>query len=147
MNKIKPCPFCGTKVGLSKIPLWQGSHGYINCFEFKIICPECGCTLTYNENDTIYRTEEEAIQNVIKAWNKRNESNIPVQPKTGRWKKMVSVYDVIEGKYMMIPYTRKDEELNNTPIYICDCGNISKKPTNYCPDCGIPMQVESEVAE
>lgn len=151
MNKIKPCPFCGTKVGLSKIPLWQGSHGYINCFEVKIVCPKCGCNVTYNENDTIYRTKEEAYKNVIEAWNKRDESNIttqqqpcPVQPKTGQWKKMVSVYDVIEGKYILIPYTHKDEGLNNTPLYVCDCGNVSTKPTNYCPDCGTLMQAESE---
>ena len=58
------------------------------------------------------------------------------EPKTGHWKKMVSAYDMIEGKYRMIPYTRKDEELGNPPFYICDCGNNSKKPTNYCPDCG-----------
>ena len=58
------------------------------------------------------------------------------KPKTGHWKKMVSVYDMIEGKYRMITYTRKDEELGNPPFYVCDCGNNSKKPTNYCPDCG-----------
>lgn len=75
MKKIKPCPFCGTEVELSKNPLWQGGHGYYNCFEFKIVCSKCGCNVTYNKNDTIYRSEEEAIQNVIKAWNKRNESN------------------------------------------------------------------------
>ena len=61
------------------------------------------------------------------------------QPKTGRWKKMVSVYDMIEGKYRMIPYTHKDEELSNPPFYVCDCGNNSKKPTHYCPDCGTKM--------
>lgn len=75
MNKIKLCPFCGTEVELSKTPLWQGNHGYYNCFEFKIVCSKCGCNVTYNKNDTVYRSEEEAIQNVIKAWNKRNESN------------------------------------------------------------------------
>ena len=61
------------------------------------------------------------------------------QPKIGRWKKMVSVYDMIEGKYRMIPYTHKDEELSNPPFYVCDCGNNSKKPTHYCPDCGTKM--------
>ena len=63
----------------------------------------------------------------------------PAQQKIGRWKKMVSVYDMIEGKYRMIPYTHKDEELSNPPFYVCDCGNNSKKPTNYCPDCGTKM--------
>lgn len=70
MNKVKLCPFCGTEVELSKIPLWQGNHGYYNCFEFKIVCSKCGCNVTYNKNDTVYRSEEEAIQNVIKARNR-----------------------------------------------------------------------------
>lgn len=75
MNKIKPCPFCGTEVELSKNPLWHGGHGYYNCFEFEIVCPTCGCNVRYDKNDTIYRAEEEAIQNVIETWNKRDESN------------------------------------------------------------------------
>lgn len=74
MNKIKPCPFCGTDVELSKYSLWYGTRGYRNCFEFKIICPKCGCNVTYDKNDIIYRTEEEAIHNVIEVWNKRKES-------------------------------------------------------------------------
>ena len=57
---------------------------------------------------------------------------------------MISVYDMIEGKYRMIPYTHADEELSNLPFYVCDCGYNSKKPTNYCPDCGLKMQAESE---
>ena len=73
MNKIKSCPFCGTEVELSKNPLWHGGHGYYNCFEFEIVCPKCGCNVRYDKNDTIYRTEEEAIQNVINAWNKRED--------------------------------------------------------------------------
>lgn len=82
MNKIKPCPFCGTKVELSKNPLWQGSRGYYNCFEFEIVCPKCGCNVTYNENDTVYRTEEEAINNVINVWNERkNETVVTPNPK------------------------------------------------------------------
>lgn len=68
------------------------------------------------------------------------------EPKTRHWKKMVSVYDMIEGKYRMIPYTRKDEELGNPPFYVCDCGNNSKKPTNYCPDCGAKM-IEPQESE
>lgn len=72
-------------------------------------------------------------------------SPVTPQPKTGRWKKMVSVYDMIEGKYRMIPYTRKDEELGNPPFYVCDCGNNSKKPTHYCPDCGAKMVNVSDI--
>ncbi len=74
------------------------------------------------------------------------DTDVPTkqEPKAGRWKKMVSVYDMIEGKYRMIPYTHKDEELGNPPFYVCDCGNNSKKPTHYCPDCGAKMEVEHE---
>lgn len=61
-DTLKPCPFCGTKVKLEKIPLWHGSHGYRDCYEFKICCEKCGCTLTYSQNDTIYRSEKEAIK-------------------------------------------------------------------------------------
>ena len=68
-----------------------------------------------------------------------DELPVTPQPKIGRWKKMVSVYDMIEGKYRMIPYTHKDEELSNPPFYVCDCGHNSNKPTNYCPDCGTKM--------
>lgn len=73
MNKIKPCPFCGTEVELSKKPLWHEGHGYYNCFEFEIVCSTCGCNVRYDRNDTIYRTEKEAIQNVINAWNRRED--------------------------------------------------------------------------
>ena len=82
MNKeLKPCPFCGTEVELEKIPLWRGSHGYYGCYEFKIRCKKCGAQQNYMLNDTVYRSEDEAIKNVVKAWNRRAqekdyESNI-----------------------------------------------------------------------
>lgn len=69
--KLLPCPFCGTEVKLKKIPLWHGSQGYHDCYEFKVRCEKCGCTLTYSQNDTIYRSEKKAIKNVVDAWNRR----------------------------------------------------------------------------
>lgn len=71
--KLKPCPFCGTKVEMMKIPLWHDSHGYHGCYEFKIRCENCGCTLNYSQNDTIYRSEEKAMENVVNAWNRRSK--------------------------------------------------------------------------
>ena len=72
---IKPCPFCGSFVLVQKDPLWHGSHGYPDCYEFFIRCPVCKCTLGYSGNNTIYNTEKESIENVIKTWNRRaNES-------------------------------------------------------------------------
>lgn len=70
-QELKPCPFCGTEVKLLKKPLWHGSHGYHNCFDFSVKCPKCGCTVDYIDSDTIYRSEEEAISNVVKSWNER----------------------------------------------------------------------------
>ena len=73
MNKLKPCP-CGCKnVELKKYPLWHGTRGYIGCYKFIIECPNPNCNwiLYVPKNDTIYRSEEEAKENVIKAWNQR----------------------------------------------------------------------------
>lgn len=66
-STFKPCPFCGTEVKMLKIPI----HGYSGCFYFEVRCPKCGCSVEYTHNDTIYRTEEEAIANVTKSWNER----------------------------------------------------------------------------
>ena len=77
MNKLKPCPFCGNEVELEKIPLWHGSHGYHGCYEYEIKCSKCGCTVDQPKNDSIYRSEEEAKENAIKAWNKRMPSAQP----------------------------------------------------------------------
>lgn len=70
---IKPCPFCGAEVSVQKIPLWQGSHGYQGCYQFDISC-KCGATTEYENNDSIYRSEEEAERNVINKWNQRADS-------------------------------------------------------------------------
>lgn len=70
-SKLKPCPFCGTEVKMLKKPLWHGSHGYHDCYNFEVKCPKCGCRVDYIDSDTIYRSEEEAVANVTKAWNER----------------------------------------------------------------------------
>ena len=67
MNELKPCPFCGEIPFLDKNPI----IGYKGYFEYDIHCSKCGCHLWYRGNDTIYRTHEEAIKNVIEAWNRR----------------------------------------------------------------------------
>ena len=70
-EELKPCPFCGSGVLLEKKPLWFGSRGYFGCYEFEISCKKCGCRRRLDRNDTIYRSEKEAIKNVIEAWNQR----------------------------------------------------------------------------
>ncbi len=72
MEELKPCPFCGNEVKVRKIPLWYGNgHGYKDCYEFDIQCKKCGCRIDFHENDSIYRSEEKAKENAIKAWNRR----------------------------------------------------------------------------
>ena len=72
MSELKPCPFCGNEVEVEKIPLWYGNgHGYKDCYEFKIWCKKCGCRVDQPENDSVYRSEEEAKKNAIEAWNRR----------------------------------------------------------------------------
>lgn len=79
MNKeLKPCPFCGAEVELEEIPLWQGSRfdpgvyrGYYGCYKYEIRCKKCGAQPSYPQNDTVYRSKDEAIKNVIKVWNRR----------------------------------------------------------------------------
>lgn len=76
---LKPCPFCGHAVYLEKKPLWRSNgsttHGYFNCYEYVVQCnnSNCGCNVKLTGNDTIYRDDEEALQNAIKAWNRRAE--------------------------------------------------------------------------
>lgn len=74
-DNLKPCPFCGTNVHIEKKPLWQGSRGYHGCYEYDIHCHNCGCRVDIFGNDTIYRTDEEAKANAIKAWNRRANKN------------------------------------------------------------------------
>lgn len=74
MEELKPCPFCGNKVEVEKIPLWYGNgRGYSGCYEFKIKCKSCGCTVDQPKNDSVYRSEEKARENAIEAWNRRPE--------------------------------------------------------------------------
>lgn len=72
--ELKPCPFCGSPVSIVMRPLWQGSHGYQGCYQYDIKCdnPGCRCNIYLGENDTIYRTHEEARRNAIEHWNRRS---------------------------------------------------------------------------
>lgn len=78
---LKPCPFCGETPCLKRIPLWRRSlngtvHGYVGCYEYVVGCDnmQCGCSVRLMQNDTIYRSEEVAMQNAIDAWNRRADN-------------------------------------------------------------------------
>lgn len=71
----------------------------------------------------------------------------PVTPvkKTGEWVKKTLVYDVLTEEYIPVIYTEDDRKFGNTPVYECNkCKSISKKNTNYCPNCGAKMWEEGE---
>jgi len=70
---LKPCPFCGSQPTLRKSPLWFSSRGYHGCYQFDVHCEKCGCKLDFYNNDTIYRSEDEAERNAIDTWNRRTE--------------------------------------------------------------------------
>jgi len=75
-TELLPCPFCGNdNIHMTKSPLWQewawGCSGYKDRYEFKVVCDKCGAHPTYIKNDTIDRSEEEAISSVVNAWNSR----------------------------------------------------------------------------
>lgn len=77
MSELKPCPFCGNEVKVEKIPLWYGNgRGYSGCYEFKIKCESCGCSVDQPENDSVYRSEEKARENAVEAWNRRAEMQL-----------------------------------------------------------------------
>lgn len=75
---VKSCPFCGNQVCVEKVPLWRtrgdgGTSGYSGCYEYDIHCDECGCRIRLPGNDTVYRSDKEAKENAINAWNRRVE--------------------------------------------------------------------------
>ena len=63
-NELKPCPFCGGEAVLEPYKARKGYEANIQC--------NGGClalmrTITYD-------TEEEAVNNVVKAWNRRADN-------------------------------------------------------------------------
>lgn len=68
---IKPlkCPVCNNLPTLIKNPLWRGSHGYHDCYSIKYECNGCGLLKPFG-SESIYHSEEEAISEACKLWNK-----------------------------------------------------------------------------
>ena len=127
-EKLKPCPFCGTNVCIEKKPLWSGTRGYQNCYEYVIRCDNCGCRVRLEQNDTINRTDKEAEQNAVKAWNKRAQIEGDMTEFTkGKWsyttyKERGSLSLIrleAEGKKLCILYGLKEENEANARLIAC----------------------------
>ena len=68
MDNIKPCPFCGYKPEL-RITNMETSDSKYKMYDLH--CKVCGCTLDFTRNNTLYWSEEQALENVINKWNDR----------------------------------------------------------------------------
>lgn len=71
---LKPCPFCGGEAELNIEPMWDGSHGYHDCYGYYIQCSNENCDVMpkTREYDTIYeKDKQKQQQKAIDAWNKR----------------------------------------------------------------------------
>jgi len=64
-----PCPICGSNPSLLIRYLGKpDGQGYPGCFTFQYKCPECGYLET-DDIDSIYRSEEDAVDMAAKMWN------------------------------------------------------------------------------
>lgn len=71
---IDRCPWCGSSGSIVKNPLWNGSHGYHGCYEIFVQCVNqtCRAIAPNGKTDTVYRTENDAVNIAIDRWNTRN---------------------------------------------------------------------------
>ena len=65
-NPLKPCPFCGNQYAFAEYSYhdarWQHK------FSGRVLCPECLASIS---TDDFYDTDKEALEAVIKRWNRR----------------------------------------------------------------------------
>lgn len=62
MDKLKPCPYCGYDAFIETMKVRKGYEAVIHCNGCLANIP----TITFN-------TKNEAVKEVIEAWNKRTE--------------------------------------------------------------------------
>ena len=77
MEVLKPCPWCGYPGSYIKEPAWHGSHGYVGNYFYYIQCSnkECRAVTPHGKEDDIYKSELEAREDAIKAWNRRADDS------------------------------------------------------------------------
>ena len=67
MAKLLNCPFCGGKAKIRKHQI----ESYEGKFFYQVRCTKCQTVRANSLFDTIYSSEEEAIEKAIKCWNTR----------------------------------------------------------------------------
>ena len=69
MDKLKPCPFCGSSAVLTK----EALNGYPGELEIYMKCcsPHCGATVPAGHYTTLRNSIEEAEKKAIEIWNHR----------------------------------------------------------------------------
>lgn len=72
MNKLKPCPFCGTDATTRISVMRDDSNFKDDCIDFSISCPSCRIRRDIIINqDTSFEVVREALDKVTKMWNGR----------------------------------------------------------------------------
>lgn len=118
MDKLKPCPFCG---GEALLEPYRARKGY----EASIQCNQCLCsmsTITYDE-------EETAIEDVVKAWNRR-VNDAPVRH--GHWIGEGDGY--ADGELVFDVW-----HCSECDYCIDDGTDDPERLPKYCPGCGALM--------
>lgn len=73
-ERIRDCPFCRSQARLERDPLFsENGRGYPGAYDFYVRCTNkyCGVTLPHGKYDSIYCSEDDAIEKAIKRWNAR----------------------------------------------------------------------------
>ncbi len=114
-----PCPICGSNPRLLIHYLGKpDGGGYPGCFTFQYKCPECGYLET-DDIDSIYRSEEDAVDMAANMWNDYSTDINNYINKT----KNTSVHDVKENDVYPTSETSARQKLIDLGVFDKD-GNI-----------------------
>lgn len=69
-KELAPCKLCGKAPIITTVPI----RGYEPEVNVTVVCSVgCWCKPSFECNDTVYRSIEEAVDNVINQWNEHME--------------------------------------------------------------------------
>ena len=72
-DKIKPCPFCGSEdIDIEFVSIMNDLFINKNHYKIEFICSDCN---VIKPTRTTANNREEAIENVVKIWNRRVNEN------------------------------------------------------------------------